>query len=73
MKNNKTAIEWLLIQIANDKLLLDKSKWRYIRNKAKSIEREQIMDAFRNGYSNGNIDTCLSNEQYYNETYGGDK
>jgi hypothetical protein len=30
---------------------------------------EQIKDAYKAGYNNGNIDTCLTSEQYYNETF----
>jgi hypothetical protein len=25
------------------------------------------------GYSNGGLDTCITPQQYYNETYGGNK
>jgi hypothetical protein len=33
------------------------------------MEKEQIIDAFKNGDCNGTFET-INAEQYYNETYG---
>ena len=39
-------------------------------NQAKAIEKEQIMNAFDNGYCSGDLElTWYDIEQYYNETY----
>lgn len=40
-------------------------------NQLKSLdkERQQIIDAYKDGYNNGNIDTCLGSEQYYSQRY----
>ena len=35
-------------------------------------EKEQIKDAYEQGYSDGYPDNGNSGEQYYNETYGDD-
>ncbi|MEY4571428.1 MAG: hypothetical protein RLZ10_632 [Bacteroidota bacterium] len=54
----QSAVEYLLTEIANDKLLLDKSKWKYIKNKAKHIEYEQQINLLKwieGSYSFGNV------------------
>jgi hypothetical protein len=61
----KTAIEWLV-----EHLNLDETSPNYnelIINKAKEIEKEQIIDAWFNGTTNW--DSESSSEQYYNETF----
>ena len=59
----KTAVEWL-VQEAN---LLENNGWILpLVEKAKEMEKEQIMDAFYNG------DISIwdnDGEQYYNETF----
>lgn len=59
----KTAVEWL-VQEAN---LLENNGWILpLVEKAKEMEKEQIMDAFYNG----NISIWDNDgEQYYNETF----
>ena len=54
----QSAVEYLLNEIANDKLLLDKSKWKYIKKKAKHIEYEQQINLLKwieGSYSFGNV------------------
>ena len=63
-----TAVEWLqAIELKRDLTLAD---W----NKAKEIEKQQIIDAHGNKQKmNAGISTykyTLTGEQYYNETYG---
>ena len=63
MENKQTAIEWL---VANLHFLIVQHKgmqFEMMVEKAKAMEKEQIMDAYENG---GN----RSAELYYNETYG---
>jgi hypothetical protein len=69
----QTAIEWLVEQL-NEKIdFIPLDKWDMIRDiiqQAKAMEKEQIMDANRDG-----VDMVLykkdfiSGEQYYNETF----
>ena len=69
MSNQKqTAVEWLVEELLNGKALMPS-----IIEQAKEMEKEQIVKAANfdsksiseNGYRKG--------EQYYNETYGGNK
>jgi hypothetical protein len=62
MKNKITAVEWLIRE-------LEKEGVRYFKlsEQAKEMEREQIMEAhYAPKYG------CFS-EQYYDQTYGGNK
>jgi hypothetical protein len=69
----QTAVEWLVEQL-NEKIdFIPLDKWDMIRDiiqQAKAMEKEQIMDANRDG-----VDMVLykkdfiSGEQYYNETF----
>jgi hypothetical protein len=76
MTNNKqqTAVEWYHQQIVDrqngngDSRSLDE-----IFEQAKEIEKEQIKNAHNEGYGSGYMDDLKSPEQYYNETYGGNK
>ena len=78
----QTAVEWLEKNIKLDGLslqqVLDIVK---LFNEAKEMEKQQIIDSFDEGKSDGyktarewdEIIVWLSAEQYYNETYGGNK
>jgi len=81
MTNNKqqTAIEWLIEQLRNNENI----RWRgtniiELGEQAKEMEKEQIIDAFEQG-ENNSVDyfnpenRIKESEQYYNETYGGNK
>jgi hypothetical protein len=62
----QTATQWLF-----DKLWetpKDKLTWNAILEQAKAMEKEQIRDAYWNGYEN--YDNEETAEQYYVETYG---
>ena len=70
----QTAVEWLELEL--DKLpLVDILE---VFRKAKAMEKEQIIAAYRNGRKDEDTAyydaffqrTC---EDYYNKTYGGDK
>jgi hypothetical protein len=70
----KTAVEWLANELTyktNDgRYIVDNTDdVTDIVNQAILIYEEQIKDAYKAGYNNGNIDTCLTSEQYYNETF----
>jgi hypothetical protein len=77
MDKQKTAVEWQYIELS--KFLTGFSEFTHksdILIKAKEMEKEQIKSAFNIGelmahdYFYGN-DECAEN--YYNETYGGNK
>jgi hypothetical protein len=57
----QTAVEWLFKALWEEPK--DKMVWYAILDKAKEMEKEQIMDAYNNGEDR-------SAELYYNETYG---
>jgi hypothetical protein len=62
--NKQTAIEWLFKQLWEEPK--DKMVWYTILDKAKAMEKEQIIDSYFEGaYGGDNI----SGEQYYNKTY----
>jgi hypothetical protein len=66
--SKQTAVEWLV------KIYLQTGKIdSFDINQAKAMEREQIMEAHNQGYSDGYRDNGNSPIDYYNETYGGDK
>ena len=56
----KTAVEWLVQNIGYE--LLAHSQYEMIVNKAKEMEKQQIMIAYDSVSMN-------TSEQYYNETY----
>lgn len=69
-----TAVDILFKQLWDQPK--DKFIWYGILKQAKSIEKEQIIDAYSFGYSNGFDDALLPNaeriddsKQYYKETY----
>jgi hypothetical protein len=81
----QTAVKWLIEQISSSKYfynLMEELESRStivqpngILQQAKAMEKEQIVDACnlqRNDYK-GIPTYNKSGEQYYNETYGGDK
>ena len=71
MKNEQTAVEWFYKKLKNykslnltDKLIQDLYK------EAIQMEKEQILDAWTDGYSCGMYQEGLGID-YYNETYLG--
>ena len=83
----QTAVEWLLEQVKDydfapasndDEYVIVIPKWILSakRDEAKAMEKEQIIDSFGVGCqveSTRLIGYHKMAEQYYNETYGGDK
>jgi HEPN domain-containing protein len=70
-ETKQTAVEWLLFELSKNGLLPDGIPID-IHQQAKAMEKEQIIDAYWDGGQDVplHINTC---EQYYNETYGGNK
>jgi hypothetical protein len=58
----QTAVEWFEAQVGHNSLMGLK-EFNEIFEKAKAMEKEQIIEAYCNGDDN------ISAEQYYNETY----
>ena len=56
----QTAVEWLMEQMLKPDMY---KIWPHLLEIAKSMEKEQIMDAYCKGDDN------IGAEQYYNETY----
>lgn len=78
----KTAVEWLCnewlyIDQEFDMCLIDKKvyweKLRKVQEQAKSMEKQQIIDARMDGINAALKGYAISNEEYYNETYGKDE
>jgi hypothetical protein len=72
-----TAIEWLVEQLEGDDAIIARviglKKYNEIYKKAKEMEKQQIIDAWENGYEHG---ACVNEDeakyhgiQYYNETF----
>ena len=80
MGTKQTAVEWLINNLFQDNFFIctggieDEDLVEYIK-KAKSMEKEQIKNAFNEGQNNS-LDYFIPNnkmsesEQYYEETYG---
>ena len=62
--SKQTAVEWLVEQILKEKGLVDLDIVQ-----AKQMEKQQIMEAFKEGYKNNGWLLKHEMEQYYNETY----
>ena len=62
IKSKMTAVEWLIELLAKEKIAIPD----YIINKAKEMEKQQIIDAYR-----ADLHPCSDEdaEQYYNETF----
>jgi hypothetical protein len=70
----QTAVEWLVKKFMTENTT--REGWHEIFEQAKEMEKEQIIDAWDNGYDKGTRDRIekISNpvgnaEQYYNEIY----
>ena len=74
----KTAIEWLYNELSKNNtstdLVIEKiNKERSIWAQAKELEKEQIIDARNDGIVSNIKGYCISNEEYYNQTYNQNK
>ena len=72
--NKQTAVEWLVKELNSEINYIPMVHWDKIRGlvqKAKAMEKEQIVEAYWDGACNW--DNEKTAEQFYNETYGGDK
>ena len=71
MENKLTAVEFL----ADNLHYLHSTKWDDILIKAKEMEKEQILNAFDDGWDSGHDDAMYENplytckEDYYNDIF----
>jgi hypothetical protein len=83
----QTALDWLIEQIVAPYANIEKKENLFVLTptmskelfeKAKEMERQQIIEAFDNGQEfecqyHINLAPRYDSETYFNETYGGDK
>jgi hypothetical protein len=63
----KTAVEWLFLMMNNPNK--DQEFANKLLEKAKEMEKQQIIDCCDISYMDGYNDNGKQGEQYYNETY----
>ncbi len=82
MENKQTAVDWLTYKIEEQRENgnVDLRTTLFYCEQAKAMEKEQIEDAYCNGFFDAwdnptykEVQRPESAEQYYNETYGGNK
>jgi hypothetical protein len=64
----ESAVDWLFIQLWNRPK--DRLNWNYFLQKAKDMQREQILNAYMDGYFEEEIKSVDQFNIYYDETYG---
>jgi len=70
----QTAVEWLVQELTKNKFIAKNGDFTNpLIEQSKAMEKNQIEDAFNDGVNDECIGGSKSPEQYYNETYGGDK
>ena len=65
----KTAVEWLIHELNTRQKPLDNSQIDELFEEAKAMEKEQIIEAVMYGDIRGKLETYMTAEEYYNETY----
>jgi hypothetical protein len=68
--SKQTAVEWLTEMITNMIHEAHHSELADLFESAKAMERERIEDAWNSAYGG---DANHTGEEYFNQTYGGDK
>jgi hypothetical protein len=61
----QTAVEWLIEQCPRIETIVAYN----ILEQAKAMEKEQIIEAYCDGFVKGSEGDRLLSEEYYNETY----
>ena len=64
----QTASEWLIDQLEKHYVKVD-IKNTAVFYQAKEMEKQQIIDAYQQGFNNAYFSNPLNPEQYYNETF----
>jgi len=63
----KTAVEWLFLMINNPNK--DQKFANKLLDKAKEMEKQQIIDAYEQGFFDERNGKSPDEEQYYNKTF----
>ena len=71
--SKQTAVEWLIENMKKLNQHESLEEWNNLFEQAKVMEKEQIIDARQDGVDVVFKGYSISNEEYYNETYGGDE
>lgn len=71
--SKQTAVEWFAKNLKDFPHIKHSQSFKDLVNQAKEMEKEQIIDARQDGVDVVFKGYSISNEEYYNETYGGDK
>lgn len=66
----ESAVDWLFIQLWNRPK--DRLNWNYFLQKAKDMQREQILNAYMDGYFEEEIKSVDQFNIYYDKIYGKD-
>jgi hypothetical protein len=64
----ESAVDWLFIQLWNRPK--DRLNWNYFLQKAKDMQREQILNAYMDGYFEEEIKSVDQFNTYYDQIYG---
>jgi hypothetical protein len=64
----QTALEWFFDKLKNHEIQAEHFE---LYQQAKAMEKEQIIEAVKYGDVRGKLETYLTAEQYYSETYEG--
>jgi hypothetical protein len=67
----QTAVEWAMSQIIRGHFIGFAEEFQNIYDKAKEMEKEQIIDAYKSGWDAGDFGSDCWEDIYFNETYGG--
>ena len=71
MDKNLTAVEWLVEKINEQKAWANPQQLKPLIEQAKEMEKEKLKDSWVEGSIKWGTNRTF--EQYYNETYGGNK
>jgi hypothetical protein len=63
----QTAVEWLMEEMSKT-YIFNQDDFDMFKQ-AKEMEKQQIIDAYQQGFNNAYFNNPLSKEQYYNETF----
>ena len=70
MSNNKqSSVEWLIEHYTFADLTAE--SWEMIQQQAKAMHKEEIKNAFTNGFISSRGSNRIADETFYNETFGG--
>jgi hypothetical protein len=62
----QTTVEWLAKELLREHPIQTNHD---VIEQAKEMEKEQIINAYQQGYNNAYFSNPLNKEQYYNETF----